>query len=58
MKNFISIREALKLTSPRVMRLCYAYCGYDKILNFEIEKGFNFYVTIDKKVVNFFEIVN
>lgn len=55
LKNFITIKHILKLTTPRILRLFYNLTRYDNILNYDPEDNFSQATNIDKKISEFFK---
>lgn len=56
LKNFITIKEALKTYTPRQLRLLFVYQAWDKPLNFS-ESVMREALTKEKDLLNFFKIV-
>ena len=54
-KNFTTIREALKTTTPRILRLFYSLTRYNHVLNYDKEDNFSQATNIDKKLSEFFK---
>lgn len=57
LKNFITIKEILNFTTPRVLRLFFAMHQYDKTLNYTPENSLAESLEKDKKYKNFFSRV-
>jgi len=55
LKNFITIKHILQLTTPRILRLFYNLTRYDNILNYDPEDNFSQATNIDKKISEFFK---
>jgi len=58
LKNFIIIREMLKIVTPRILRLNFNLVNYDAILNYDKDDNFSYARAIDKKFSNFFKTTN
>ena len=55
LKNFITIKHILKVTTPRILRLFYNLTRYDNVLNYDPEDNFSQATNIDKKISEFFK---
>lgn len=57
LKNFIKIREVLKTTPPRILRLFYALTRYNDVINLDLSSRFGMSWDIDAKIANFFQTI-
>jgi cysteinyl-tRNA synthetase len=57
LKNFITIKEILKSTTPRVLRLFFSMHQYDKTINYSPEHSLSESLEKDKKYKNFFSLL-
>lgn len=58
LKNFVQIREVLKTTPPRVLRLFYSFSCYNDVINLDLNSRFGMAWDIDAKFANFFQNLN
>lgn len=58
LKNFIKIKEILKILPPRILRIYYILVRYDNILNYDPDSDFQQARDIDKIFKEFFMRVN
>jgi cysteinyl-tRNA synthetase len=57
LKNFITIKEILKYTTPRVLRLFFSMHQYDKTINYSPQHSLVESLEKDKKYKNFFSLI-
>lgn len=57
LKNFITIKEMLKITTPRIIRMFFAMHQYNKVLNFDRVNSLLESTSKDKSIKDFFTLV-
>lgn len=57
LKNFVTIKEILKTTSARIIRLFFAMHQYNKVLNYSIENSLKESTVKDKTFKDFFALL-